>query len=396
MRCRYTVKKYLSLLFILSFLLVGCHQTSLITSYQEPTKSTTATKMTATTTQSTIEIDDLGIRHENVHYSGKTDIQFELPLCGATGYASYPLSLYESASKDSVSITTLQPGDGFTILEENGSWWRIAYGEYEGYVEYVTCYLNIADVVPSIVIKNTNSTESLFVSSGQTIPSITGEQLYNSLCENARFGDVRHVIAANYCMVKKIYNAQQQALTDGYTLVLYETFRPLDVQRSVSTQLAELRKENSTVRVGIDASPWGIAWFIANNISTHQLGAAMDVSLAKISTITWRKCGEYLYRQITGYELCQMPTDMHELSVAAVSMEQPVNSSSPTAWKNIKPAPSMTDAALRLRDYCTNAGLSPLASEWWHFNDLETKVAIGNMFVSDVFYINSCYSKIPQ
>lgn len=35
----------------------------------------------------------------------------------------------------------------------------------------------------------------------------------------------------------------------------------------------------------------------------------------------------------------------------------------------------MTEGAKLLRTYCTNAGLSPLASEWWHFNDLDVRSA---------------------
>ena len=35
----------------------------------------------------------------------------------------------------------------------------------------------------------------------------------------------------------------------------------------------------------------------------------------------------------------------------------------------------MTEGARVLRTYCANAGLSPLASEWWHFNDLDARSA---------------------
>ena len=91
-----------------------------------------------------------------------------------------------------------------------------------------------------------------------------------------------------------------------------------------------------------------------------------------------------------------MPTPIHELSAAAVSMKKPVNSASATAWIDVEPADTMTEDALRLKRYCTQAGLSPLASEWWHFNDLEAKKAIGSNYTTDVFYIHTCRSRIPE
>lgn len=358
--------------------------------------STVATTAT-TTAPITTKIDTAGVLHENIHLEGKIATEFELPLIGATGFVSYPIALHTTGDISSAVVEKLQPGDAFTVLEENGEWWRVTMEEgAQGWVQNVTCYLNIPDVIPSVVIDNTNAQASVFVSSGVDIPEITGEKLYTSLCYNERFRDDRHVVAANYTMVKKIYAAQQAALADGYTLVINETFRPLDVQLQVSAQLATLREQNATVRAGIDKSPWGISWFISNRLSTHQMGCAMDVSLAKVSTLTWDVCGEYLYPTVTAYTPCEMPTAIHELSAAAVSLKSPVNSYSPTAWKTIQPAGSMTQDALRLKQYCTGAGMSPLASEWWHFNDLDTKERIGSRYVSEVFYLDSCVSKIPE
>ncbi|MCF1632312.1 hypothetical protein [Tetragenococcus koreensis] len=33
----------------------------------------------------------------------------------------------------------------------------------------------------------------------------------------------------------------------------------------------------------------------------------------------------------------------------------------------------MNQAALALQEYFVNAEMTPLASEWWHFNDLEAR-----------------------
>ena len=54
------------------------------------------------------------------------------------------------------------------------------------------------------------------------------------------------------------------------------------------------------------------------------------------------------------------------------------------------PAPTMNAPALKLRQYCTDAGLSPLASEWWHFNDLEANAAIGSRYMTTAFQVADC------
>ena len=55
----------------------------------------------------------------------------------------------------------------------------------------------------------------------------------------------------------------------------------------------------------------------------------------------------------------------------------------------------MTEDALKLREFCTQAGFSPLASEWWHFNDLTTKNTVGERYTTDPFYLDTCLSVVP-
>ena len=65
-----------------------------------------------------------------------------------------------------------------------------------------------------------------------------------------------------------------------------------------------------------------------------------------------------------------MPTAIHEMSNAAASLAYPVSPST-DEWRVTPAAESMNYGAYLLRKFCTGAGLSPLASEWWHFNDNE-------------------------
>lgn len=55
----------------------------------------------------------------------------------------------------------------------------------------------------------------------------------------------------------------------------------------------------------------------------------------------------------------------------------------------------MNDPAKGLQGYCTDAELSPLASEWWHFNDLTARSSVLGQLGSGGFTITRCRSIAP-
>ena len=307
----------------------------------------------------------------------------ELPVEGATGYAAAAIGMYAEPSGEGELLATLSPGQAFVITGQRGGWWQVRMDGLTGWVRHDSCLINLPDVIPSIVYQNTNASASLFRSSGREIPGITGQALYDATSYNARFGYETYNVAVLYATAKKLANAQDRALADGYTLVLYEGFRPYETQIAVAEALSALAETDETVRAGIAAEPWSINWFIATGVSTHQQGCAVDVSLARVTAVEEDTCGPYVYTRVAAYEELEMPTAMHELSSSAASLTRPVASTNLTAWQEVKPVASMTEAALALRSYCTAAGLTPLASEWWHFNDLDRLVIVGESWRGD-------------
>jgi len=71
-----------------------------------------------------------------------------------------------------------------------------------------------------------------------------------------------------------------------------------------------------------------------------------------------------------------MPTPMHELSYLSGTFTGPTQTYTAGAWKTalrngtVQRAEFWTDGAQVLQDIFVEAGMEPLASEWWHFNDL--------------------------
>lgn len=289
------------------------------------------------------------------YYSGT----FELPLEGTTGWASVELNRRDQPNGN--LIDTLVPGISFTILEEVGDWFKVRTADgIEGYVFSAIVLVNLPDIIPSIIYEDTNSYSSMFKSSGVELDNITGQTLYNVLNWNERLQCEQFDMPVMYGMTLKIMEAQRAARNEGYSLKIYETYRPIDTQIKVAESMKNLRATNQTVAQGLKSNIWSLGWFIATNVSNHQRGYAMDVSLVKIEGESEKTTGIYRYAVTDSYTELEMPTPIHELSAQAARYEGPNSSSF---------ASTMNDNAKLLHKFCTEAGLSPLKSEWWHFND---------------------------
>jgi D-alanyl-D-alanine dipeptidase len=304
---------------------------------------------------------------------------FELPVHGATGYAPIQLNIRASASDTATSLATVQPGAAFLILREEGGWWEITARSTTGWVRHDDCMINLPDVIPSIIYDNTNAYSSEFRTSGVPLPDVTGRRLYSSMFYNFRLQRWEFAVPAMYSTARRIAAAQRSALENGDTLVIYEAWRPYDTQVMVYDAMKELSDTNEHVRKGLSGGSWGVGWFIASGVSSHQRGCAMDVSLAKVINYQTKETGRFRYTDITEYEVYEMLTPIHELSVDAVIFAYPVETTY-TGWIGVPLSPRMeaNKPAQTLQKYVTDAGFSPLASEWWHFDDLYTHYRIFN------------------
>jgi D-alanyl-D-alanine dipeptidase len=320
----------------------------------------------------------------------------ELPVNGATGYASVRMDLKAAADAGSETISALEAGTAFEVVEEVGDWWYVQTETESGWVQHLYCFISLPDVIPSIIYDNTNTYASKFVSSGKAIPGITGVALYDGKAYNMRLGKVSDIVPVLYSMSKKIYLAQQAALAEGNTLVIYEGYRPYSAQKMTVDALTNLAVSDPEVMAGINTHPWDTNWFIATSVSNHQMGYAIDVTLAKITEQQEIVIGDYAATAITGYTEYTMPTTIHELSMASATFTGPVKSSSPTAWLQATLADTMNEAAILLQRYCTDAGLTPLASEWWHFNDLDARFSTEGNSSKGEYLLDATMSEAPE
>jgi len=283
-------------------------------------------------------------------------------------------------------LQILQPGSAFTLICDIGDYMKVVLDDGTGgKVNKSSIMINLPDVIPSIIYSCVNSENAMFKSCGEDLPEITGNKLYNVKAKNSRFGDeVQYVMPVLYATAIKIQGAQREALKNGDSLKIYETYRPYDTQKAVYTGLFELVKTNVEVRNTINTTPWSIGWFIAKNLSNHQRGVAMDCSLVKIKEKETKQCGEYEYITVTKYSEYKMPTDIHELSPYAKTFENPFLPSRADGWKEgvLSTGMLICVGTQRLQKYCTNNGLTPLPSEWWHFEDRTvTSFGLGKFYI---------------
>lgn len=333
----------------------------------------------------------LGPIEANPLYDG-----FELPISGATGYATLATEVREGPADQFEVILNLEPGDVFTILSLAGDWLQIKAGTVVGWMPSIQCLVNLPDVVPSIAYNNTNAYRSLFRASELKINGITGEKLYDAKSFNPRLNRDEFIMPVLIPAAKKLCAAQQSALKFGRTLIVYEAYRPHETQMTVAKAVKAMAQVNPTVYKGLNSGSWSISWFIATSLSNHQMGFAFDVSLGNVTEYQKETIGKYSVNRVTAYDSCQMPTEMHELSVKAINYQKPFPSSQKTGWENLPLASTMTGDARLLRYICTGAGLTPLASEWWHFNDLDTHTLVKNKHCMGNFYTSVCVSTLPD
>lgn len=306
---------------------------------------------------------------------------FELNVKGSTGYGVIDLVIRNAAGKQ---IGTAPAGQMFTITGETDSRFWVQFPDgMTGTVSKTYTMVNLPDLIPSIRYNASNSYSSLFRSCEKPL-ELTGTSLYAGKTENRKLGYEEYNMPVLYSMAKKIAHSQAAALSEGYTLVLYEGFRPLEVQKAVCADMQTLMDNDKIVSDSINS--WGKSWFIAKGVSNHQQGYAIDVSLAKITgTVSMEIDGQNITVP-DEYKELKMPTAMHELSPAAAALSYGVSSRSDAAWRGVPAAEGMTEGAKLLQQYCVAGGLTPLSSEWWHFNDLEARSST-NAVGSGDFYI---------
>lgn len=301
---------------------------------------------------------------------------------GCTGWMAAKNYYYSSASTSSTK-TSISAGTSFTIEEVVGDYFKVTIPNVSGYKYILHKYamINLSDYIPSMTFEITNASSSIYKSSGYSLPNVTGTKLYSTgKVYNVRLRKNEYMAPVLYATAKKLLTAQKTLSSQGYSIKVYDTYRPHSVSVKIYNSLTNLYNSNSTVKDNIDYSygasgtrySWGRAWFLASSVSTHNTGSAIDMTLVYKSS---------------GKEVA-MPTAMHELSTKAIKYYSPNVSRIPANYSK-----EMNDVAKVMDNAATSAGLTTLSSEWWHFQDKDAhNLIIGIETNGCDFQVSKVYS----
>lgn len=231
-------------------------------------------------------------------------------------------------SKSKKKIKTIAKGTVLKVLKYKNHRFYVKYKKKKGWISEKHVFINLVDYIPSIEYKlHLAQKENLFNIRGKTIKGVSNRLFYTSKGLKSR-----KQCWLNYIAAKKLLKAQKSLQKDGYSIVLYDAYRP----RRVSETLYNMISHSELA----DDMGGAVENYIALR-SAHNKGVAVDITLKSLKT---------------GKEL-QMPSDIMTLGLE--SSEQSWYYKTTQAGKN----------ARMLREYMTDAGFVYLPSEWWHFQD---------------------------
>ena len=259
------------------------------------------------------------------------------------------LTLFESPGTGE-RLASVPGGTALCVLAEEDGWFRVRFQEEYGWVDSRFCMINLPEYVGDHCSYDiTNSYDSLFAVHGAPIRDVTHEVLPGY--EDMRTADGAFLVPYLYPCAKKLLTAAGAAEADGLRLKIYEAFRPQRATRfSYDTTEKQLNDPAQTEsgecvtlsRLMTDNGRFSLGSFLARTISSHNRGIALDLTLEDVAS---------------GEELT-MQSVIHDLSWYSETYLDNLN-------------------AKLLEGYMTAVGMNGLSSEWWHFQDDETKKNIG-------------------
>ncbi len=267
------------------------------------------------------------------------------------------LTVYSDAGK-SQSLGTASKGKAFCVLGQEGDMFRIRYQNGYGYINSNYCLINLPDFIGDLCSYNiTNSYDSLYKIHKFDIPKVTGEVITGY--EKIKLSDDSYLVPLLYPTAKKLEKAALNAQKEGYTILIYDAYRPQSATKFLYDTAWEFSKKpvpDEDIPEDWNQTPedeetepkpftyalymtnrgkFAIGNFLAQGRSNHNLGVALDMTLVK-----------------NGSEL-EMQTKIHDLSWYSASYLNNAN-------------------AKELSRIMKNAGFGGLTSEWWHYQDNDT------------------------
>lgn len=306
-----------------------------------------------------------GASEEPIAQSEVMQIKTGSKVIYSTVWPIQDLTVYSDIQKTN-SLGTAKAGTAFCVLDLDNDMFQVRYQNGTGYIDSRYCMINLSEFLGSLCSYDiTNSYESLYKIHEYDIPEVTGEVIVGY--ERIRLDENSYLVPLLFPTALKLENAALSAAEEGYTLKIYDSFRPQAATYALYDQAYEFSQQAIpeeelpedyiaptapeptdpeetlppyTYALHMtDNGRYTLNYFLAKGRSRHNQGVAMDMTLVN-------KNGDL-----------PMQSDIHDLSWYSETKQN--NSNANTLARIMKAA-----------------GFVGLVSEWWHFQDDESKNAL--------------------
>ena len=263
-------------------------------------------------------------------------------------------------------LGTVTAGSAWCVIGIEGNYLKIRYQQQDAYIDGDYCMINLPEYVGALCRYDiTNSYASKYLVHEFGIDGVSGSVIAGY--ENVRVREGEYVVPLLFPTAQKLIKAAETAAEAGYRLKIYDSYRPKIATEDIYARTSRILKNlvpastytGKYVSIkpppsdwknedGVEETPpfdyWGLmtnygeyslGMFLAPGTSKHNYGIAMDLTL-----------------EDSGGNELTMQTSMHDLSWYSAFKRNNAN-------------------ANLLYKIMSGAGLAPISSEWWHYQDNE-------------------------
>ena len=262
-------------------------------------------------------------------------------------------------------LGTVAAGSAWCVLGREGQFLKIRYDGQDAYIDSEYCMINVAEYLGDLCLYNiTNSYSSIYTVHEYEIKKVTGKVIDGY--ENVQIAQDEYLVPVLFPTAQKLMKAGEAAREQGYTLKIYDSFRPQNATKQIYWQTASIlgyKVPGTTYYGGYGKNLGLLDWdpvdedeeekvltyqilmtnngeyylgnFLAPGTSRHNFGVALDLTMVDSE----------------GKEL-KAQTPMHDLSWYSVFKRNNANAN--TMYYIMK-----------------DAGFRNISTEWWHYQDEE-------------------------
>lgn len=274
-------------------------------------------------------------------------------LIYATIWPLKNLDVYSAADMTEV-IGSVSAGSTLCVLDEQNGAFEVRISEGQtGFIDSNYCMINLADYLGELCSYDiTNSYSSKYKIHQYDIRHVTYEVIGGY--ERVRMADGTFLVPLLYPTAQKLQAAALSAQERGCRLKIYDAYRPNratvylydtaeklledPVPGNIPDPTEEDPDQLLTYGKAMTMGIYPLNYFLARGASLHNLGIAVDLTIESLET---------------GEEM-PMQTAMHDLSYHSANYNNNAN-------------------ATILSEVMLGAGMGDLFSEWWHFQDNDSR-----------------------